>query len=211
MDHCQLSGSVGHYIQERKDQIRPQYPQTTIPPTVHNNEDDDNNNNNNSADKGNENAGGGGEQADGSLYDDIIQDGDEMASIGGHFLGVEKSVPKAQAQTSNRLPAPVVEIPNEKLHTDETTDPSSRPFLVSLRQLLFPPLSIIITIITKRGERDEACFHPCFPGSGTGNAIRERSGQIPSRASQSGRRHYTERDTALVPERQTKEIGDRVG
>lgn len=130
LDHCQLSGSVGHYIQERKDQIRPQYPQTTIPPTVHNNEDDDNNNNNNnSADKGNENAGGGGEQADGSLYDDIIQDGDEMASIGGHFLGVEKSVPKAQAQTSNRLPAPVVEIPNEKLHTDETTDPSSRPFL----------------------------------------------------------------------------------
>lgn len=150
MDHCQLSGSVGHYIQERKDQIRPQYPQTTIPPTVHNNEDDSNN----SADKVNENAGGGGEQADGSLYDDIIQDGDEMTSIGGHFLGVEKSVPKAQAQTSNRLPAPVVEIPNEKLHTDETTDPSSRPFLVSSRQLFFflhsPLLLLLLLLLSSR-------------------------------------------------------------
>lgn len=123
MDHCQLSGSVGHYIQERKDQIRPQYPQTTVPPTVHNDED-------NSADKSNENVGGGTEQGDGSLYDDIIQDGDEMTSIGGHFLGVEKSVPKAQAQTSNRLPAPVVETPNEEIHLDDAD--LSRPFVVSI-------------------------------------------------------------------------------
>lgn len=120
MDHCQLSGSAGHYIQERKDQIRPQYPQTTAPPTVHSDD-------NNSADKDNENAGGEPEQADGALYDDIIQDGDEMTSI-DHFLGVEKSVPKAQAQTSNRLPAPVVEAANEDVHPD---DPDlSRPYLV---------------------------------------------------------------------------------
>lgn len=123
LDHCQLSGSVGHYIQERKDQIRPQYSQTTTPPTI---QSDDNN----SADKDNENVGGGGEQADGSLYDDIIQDGDEMTSIGGHFLGVEKSVPKAQAQTSNRLPAPVVETPDEEVHLDDGD--LSRPFLVNI-------------------------------------------------------------------------------
>lgn len=123
MDHCQLSGSVGHYIQERKDQIRPQYPQTTAPPIIHNNDD------NNSADKNNENVGGP-EQADASLYDDIIQDGDEMTSIGGHFLGVEKSVPKAQAQTSNRLPAPVVETPNEEAQQEDGD--LSRPFLVNI-------------------------------------------------------------------------------
>lgn len=116
---------MGHYIQERKDQIRPQYTQTTTPAAVHTDDDD-----NNSAEKDNENVGGGAEQADGSLYDDIIQDGDEMTSIGGHFLGVEKSVPKAQAQTSNRLPAPVVDTPDEEVHPDDGD--LSRPFLVNM-------------------------------------------------------------------------------
>lgn len=99
-----------------------------MPPTVHNSNNDDDNN---SADKSNENVGGAGtEQSDGSLYDDIIQDGDEMTSIGGHFLGVEKSAPKAQAQTSNRLPAPVIQTPNEEVHLDDTD--LSRPFVVSV-------------------------------------------------------------------------------
>ncbi|XP_057332880.1 uncharacterized protein LOC130672344 isoform X2 [Microplitis mediator] len=77
LDHCQLSGAGGHYIQDRKDHpVRTLYPQTTQTTMTH--EDDT------------------------SLYDDIIQNGDEMASIGGQFIGVEKSAPKAQAQTSNR-------------------------------------------------------------------------------------------------------------
>ncbi|XP_011307344.1 uncharacterized protein m [Fopius arisanus] len=76
-DHCQLSGAPGHYIQDRKDHpARPLYTQTTQTTTVH--------------------------EEDASLYDDIIQNGDEMASIGGQFLGVEKSAPKAQAQMANR-------------------------------------------------------------------------------------------------------------
>ncbi|XP_063987992.1 uncharacterized protein LOC135168070 [Diachasmimorpha longicaudata] len=76
-DHCQLNGAPGHYIQDRKDHpSRPLYTQTTQTTTVH--------------------------EEDGSLYDDIIQNGDEMASIGGQFLGVEKSAPKAQAQMANR-------------------------------------------------------------------------------------------------------------
>lgn len=45
------------------------------------------------------------EDEDSSLYDDIIQEGNEMASIGGLFAGVENSAPKKQAQKSNRSPA----------------------------------------------------------------------------------------------------------
>ena len=79
LDHCQLSDSGGHYIQERKDvNVKPLYAQTTTTSTNH--------------------------EEDGSMYDDIIQNGDEMTSIGGQFLGVEKSAPKAQAQMmSNRV------------------------------------------------------------------------------------------------------------
>ncbi|KAF7994802.1 hypothetical protein HCN44_004274 [Aphidius gifuensis] len=89
LDHCQQNSAPGHYIQDRNDHPgRPLYPQTTQTTTVH--EDDT------------------------SLYDDIIQNGDEMASIGGQFLRVEKSSPKAQAQTSNNHnPAPIIEIPDE--------------------------------------------------------------------------------------------------
>ncbi|XP_015603843.1 uncharacterized protein LOC107271856 isoform X2 [Cephus cinctus] len=101
LDHCQLSGSIGHYLQERKDQqVHPLYPQTTSTSTSH---DDD-----------------------APIYDDIIQNGDEMTSIGGQFLGVEKSSPKAQAQTSNRIPAPVVEQQQED--STETSE-LSHPFL----------------------------------------------------------------------------------
>ncbi|XP_014603022.1 PREDICTED: uncharacterized protein LOC106786308 isoform X1 [Polistes canadensis] len=117
LDHCQLSGSVGHYIQERKDQILQQYHQTTGTPIIHNDD-------NNSAEK---NDGAvNEEQNDGSLYDDIIQNGDEMTSIGGQFLGIEKSVVKAQPQTNNRLPAPVIEPQNED---DVHPDDLSRPYL----------------------------------------------------------------------------------
>ncbi|XP_076758653.1 zona pellucida domain-containing protein miniature [Xylocopa sonorina] len=120
LDHCQLSVPVDHYIQERKDQIRPQYPQTTVPPTIQNDDTS-------SPYKSNGNAGGGVEQAEGPVYDDIIENGDGVASIGGHFSGVEKPVPKPEAQIGNRLPAPVVETPDEDVQQD---DPDlSRPFV----------------------------------------------------------------------------------
>lgn len=101
LDHCQQNSAPGHYIQDRNDHPgRPLYPQTTQTTTVD----------------------------DTSLYDDIIQNGDEMASIGGQFLRVEKSSPKAQAQTSNNHnPAPIIEIPDEA-RPDEPE--ITHPFLV---------------------------------------------------------------------------------
>ena len=126
LDHCQLSGSVAHYIQERKDQIRPQYIDSTAA-SIASNDD------NSSADKDNEDSGGG-EQGDSSLYDDVIQNGDEVASIGGHFLDVEKSIPKAQAQTSNRLPPTVTaetqhdsEVPLDEIDLSKPLMESSLP------------------------------------------------------------------------------------
>ncbi|KAL0114694.1 hypothetical protein PUN28_011772 [Cardiocondyla obscurior] len=117
LDHCQLSGSVAHYIQERKDQLRPQYIESTAASVV--------DNENNSADRDSEDADDNAEQGDGSLYDDVIQNGDEMASIGGHFLDVEKSIPKAQAQTSNRrAPAAI-----ETQHDSEDNVDLSKPFI----------------------------------------------------------------------------------
>ncbi|XP_029167683.1 uncharacterized protein LOC114938096 [Nylanderia fulva] len=113
LDHCQLSGSVAHYIQERKDQIRPQYIDSTAT-SIASNDD------NSSADKDNED-NGDGEQGDSSLYEDVIQNGDEVTSIGGHFLDVEKSIPKAQAQTGNRL-SPIVTVETQhdsEIHLDE--------------------------------------------------------------------------------------------
>lgn len=124
LDHCQLSGSVAHYIQERKDQVRPQYIQSTISSVISNDE-------NNSADKGNEGAVSNVEHGDGSLYDDVIQNGDEMTSIGGHFLDVEKSIPKAQAQTSDRLPSTVAEVQHDnEAHSDNAE--LSKPFMVNI-------------------------------------------------------------------------------
>ncbi|XP_018339974.1 PREDICTED: uncharacterized protein LOC108747169 [Trachymyrmex septentrionalis] len=120
LDHCQLSGSIAHYIQERKDHIRPQYIEsmaTSIP---------SNDNDNSSSNKDNEDSDGNVEHGDGSLYDDVIQNGDDMTSIGGHFLDVEKSIPKAQAQTSNRLPSTVT----ETQHDSEPDDVDlSKPFM----------------------------------------------------------------------------------
>lgn len=117
LDHCQLSDNAGHFIQDRKDQqqeqqehqeheVRPLYPPTTLPPTT--------------------------EEDDTSLYDDIIRNGDEMASIGGHFLGVEKSAPKAQAQMSNRLSSNSAD---NQQHEDSRPEDSelSHPFLVSFQ------------------------------------------------------------------------------
>ncbi|XP_025075260.1 uncharacterized protein LOC105431650 [Pogonomyrmex barbatus] len=123
LDHCQLSGSVAHYIQERKDQIRPQYIESTSASIISNDND------NSSADKDNEDASDSAEeQEDSSLYDDVIQNGDEMTSIGGHFLDVEKSIPKAQAQTSNRLPLTVTETQHDsEVHPDNVD--LSKPFM----------------------------------------------------------------------------------
>lgn len=83
LDHCQLSDSADR-IQERKDvNVRPLYSQTTTTATSASHEED------------------------GLMYDDIIQNNnnnDAMTSVGGQFLGVEKSAPKAQAQMmSNRV------------------------------------------------------------------------------------------------------------
>lgn len=84
LDHCQLNDSVDR-IQERKDvNIRPLYSQTTTTTASH--------------------------EEDGLMYDDIIQNSDAMTSVGGQFLGVEKSAPKAQAQMmSNRVSMPGTE------------------------------------------------------------------------------------------------------
>ncbi|KAH0945436.1 hypothetical protein HN011_000821 [Eciton burchellii] len=104
LDHCQLSGSIAHYIQERKDQIRPQYIESTAGSIIANDD------NNSSVDRDNVDTDSDAEQGDGSAYEDVIQNGDEMASIDGHFLDVEKSsIPKAQAQTSDRLPSTIAE------------------------------------------------------------------------------------------------------
>ena len=126
LDHCQLSGSIAHYIQERKDHIRPQYIEsmTTSTPSK--------DNDNSSSNKDNEDANGNVEHGDGSLYDDVIQNGDDMTSIGGHFLDVEKSIPKAQAQTSNRLPSTVTETQHE---SEPDYVDLSKPFMVNVKTI----------------------------------------------------------------------------
>jgi len=124
LDHCQLSDSVAHYIQERKDQIRPQYIDSTAASIA---SGDDNS----SADKDSED-GADEEQGDSSLYDDVIQNGDEVASIGGHFLDVEKSIPKAQAQTSNQLPSTAETQHDSEVPLDEVD--LSKPLVVNVRQ-----------------------------------------------------------------------------
>lgn len=106
--------------------MQPQYIQhTTTPPPVVFHDD------NSSADKEHEDVANNAEQADGSLYDDVIQNGDEMTSIGGHFLDVEKSIPKAQAQTSDRLPPIPAEPHQHELHSDNAD--ISKPFMVSTK------------------------------------------------------------------------------
>lgn len=141
-----MSGSVAHYIQERKDQIRPQYIESTAASILSNDND------NSSADKDNEDAGGNVEQADGSLYDDVIQNGDEMTSIGGHFLDVEKSLPKAQAQTSNRrVPSTVTETQHE-VHPDDID--LSKPLMVNVKTSYF--------LLIGRNTRSSIEQHRCF-------------------------------------------------
>jgi len=90
---------------------------------------------NDSADKNNEDANDNVEQGDSSLYDDVIQNGDEMASIGGHFLDVEKSIPKAQAQTSNRSPqSPTVsEAHDSEIHPGDID--LLKPLMVNARNI----------------------------------------------------------------------------
>jgi len=126
LDHCQLSSSVAHYIQERKDQVRPQYIESTAASILSNDD-------NSSADRDNDYAGDNMKQEDDSLYDDVIQNGDEMTSIGGHFLDVEKSIPKAQAQTSNRLPLTVTETQHDS--EVQPIDDLSKPFMVNVKRI----------------------------------------------------------------------------
>ena len=86
LDHCQSSGSesLGHYIQERNDvnaqqPHEPVLPANSVSPSPRPSEDGP------------------------PVYDDVVHNGDEVAAIGGHFLGVEKSAaPKAQAQMANQ-------------------------------------------------------------------------------------------------------------
>ncbi|XP_033214690.1 uncharacterized protein LOC117171459 [Belonocnema kinseyi] len=113
LDHCQLNDSGGHYIQDRKDvNVKPLYSQTTTTSTNH--------------------------EEDGSMYDDIIQNGDEMTSIGGQFLGVEKSAPKAQAQMmSNRVFKPATD---------------SRPGLPAMDHQLPPPILEPARVTRYEGE-----------------------------------------------------------
>jgi len=89
-------------------------------------------NDNSSSNKDNEDANGNVEHGDGSLYDDVIQNGDDMTSIGGHFLDVEKSIPKAQAQTSNRLPSTVTETQHE---SEPDYVDLSKPFMVNVKTI----------------------------------------------------------------------------
>lgn len=96
LDHCQLSDNVDR-IQERKDvNIRPLYSQTTTTTTTTTTT-----------------SSSASHEEDGLMYDDIIQNNnnnDAMTSVGGQFLGVEKSAPKAQAQMmSNRVSMPGTE------------------------------------------------------------------------------------------------------
>lgn len=105
--------------------MQPQYIQQSTSPSVVPHDD------NSSADKDHEDAVNNAEQSDGSLYDDVIQNGDEMTSIGGHFLDVEKSIPKAQAQTSDRLPPISAEPHQHELHSDNVD--ISKPFMVSIK------------------------------------------------------------------------------
>lgn len=90
------------------------------------------NDDNNNADKDSEEAGG--EQGDSSLYDDVVQNSDVVASLGGHFLD-EKSIPKAQAQKSNRLP-PIVTAETQH-DSDEISLEEidlSKPLMVNVKQ-----------------------------------------------------------------------------
>ncbi|XP_011496844.1 PREDICTED: uncharacterized protein LOC105361385 [Ceratosolen solmsi marchali] len=127
LDHCQSNGvsgaeslGLGHYIQERNDvnahqqhqqqqhlYIEPEMPASSVsqaPRPL------------------------GISSVDGPpIYDDVVHNGDEMASIGGHFLDVEKSAaPKAQAQTSNHQTGSTT--PESLVHS--TADPLlSKPYL----------------------------------------------------------------------------------
>ncbi|XP_034949860.1 uncharacterized protein m [Chelonus insularis] len=99
LDHCQLSGAAEHYIQDRKDPpVRTLYPQTTQTTNDH--------------------------DEDIAIYDDIIQNGNEVATIGSEFIGVEPSLPKPQAQTGDRNPVLVTEASDENSESE-----ISHPFL----------------------------------------------------------------------------------
>lgn len=204
LDHCQLSGSVAHYIQERKDQIRPQYIESTAASSLSNDND------NSSADRDNEDAGGSVEQGDDSLYDDVIQNGDEMTSIGGHFLDVEKSIPKAQAQTSNRrvVPSPATETQHDSEIQPDDVD-LSKPFMVRNANVKISRLFLIFG--------GEATRLASLSGTVASEQVRERAGAIPAWTTESGggqrrRCGVTSDDAAALRERYpAKTLGDGDG
>lgn len=120
MDHCQLDGQLNHFAQKRKDNQSPSiitYTSATTTTTTTSNQDD--------------------MEEDGSLYEDIIENGGEISqgdNVQFPTTVIEKSSPKAEAQTSsNRQPAPIVEPQQE----DSDILGQSYPFLVSfLKSLL---------------------------------------------------------------------------
>lgn len=60
------------------------------------------------------------------VYDDVVHNGDEMASIGSYLDKSSASVPKAQAQTGKQQPVPTVEA-----GVEPSDDPLlSQPYLV---------------------------------------------------------------------------------
>lgn len=66
---------------------------------------------------------------DSALYDDIVQHGDDVTSIGSHFLGVEKSSPSAQAQmmSSQKSASPTTSEDTLELADDPVI---AQPFMV---------------------------------------------------------------------------------
>lgn len=70
---------------------------------------------------------GSGENGDSPpVYDDVVHNGDEMASIGSYLDKSSGATPKAQAQTGKLKPAPTVEA-----GVEPSDDPLlSQPYLV---------------------------------------------------------------------------------
>lgn len=116
LDHCQLDGQISHkYAQKRKDHVQGpsilSYTSSAATTTTTTTEEED---------------------EDASLYEDIIENVDRntqgksqsplTSNVG------EKSSPKAEAQTSHRLPAPIDEPQDE----DSESLSQSYPFLVSI-------------------------------------------------------------------------------
>ncbi|XP_046592216.1 uncharacterized protein LOC107227440 isoform X1 [Neodiprion lecontei] len=116
LDHCQLDGQISHFAQKRKDHQAPSILTYTASATT--------------------TATTGEVDEDASIYEDIIENGaGEVASQGEPqfpTVAEKSSSPKAEAQTSQRQPAPIVEPQQED---SESLMGQSYPFLEPLRRL----------------------------------------------------------------------------